>query len=332
MGLICSTVLKCIKLDREEDDEPLAATLSIKSTTLHLVNVTTISIRRITISSLAVELIDAIIGHVDQKDDMSRSHLLTCSLVCRFWLPSSQRRLFHHIKFEQWWVDRLPAQITRLDQVLLNSPHLASYIRVLEIPEMPRCQLSLHRYQRPGSIAIDKLLSPLLSKITQVQKLRISHLTWNDLPGDFRQSLCRLLELPSMALVCLYDAKFICMDDFTNFINHARGSTALSLNHIYVPWVLPHPLKVGTKHAEDNEERFERRRISHLTRLDMTREEYNSVFVNWLLGPLSNFGVSHIHTLHINLPDIEEDSVNKLLCAIGNSLKHVFISLPYTCE
>ncbi|KAF8495819.1 hypothetical protein JB92DRAFT_2992191 [Gautieria morchelliformis] len=43
-------------------------------------------------NSLALELIDEIIGH-----PLSPACLL--SLVCRLWLPLSQRRPFHHISF-----------------------------------------------------------------------------------------------------------------------------------------------------------------------------------------------------------------------------------------
>jgi hypothetical protein len=211
-------------------------------------------------NGLAPELIDEIIGHVDQKDDMSsRSHLLTCSLVCRLWLPSSQRRLFHHITFQQGLVHLLHADIQRLDQVLLNSPHLANYIRVLELPDMSSYLYLPSTFSEPGSpgsIARDKLLSPLSHKVSQVQKVKISGLSWNALPGDFRQSLCRVLELPSMACVRISDARFLCMDDFTNFINHLpRGLTSLSLNYINTPWVPEQALE--SERGEDNNQRPE---------------------------------------------------------------------------
>jgi hypothetical protein len=46
-----------------------------------------------------------------------------------------------------------------------------------------------------------------------------------------------------MVFVCISDAQFICMDDFTNFIHHARGLTGLSLNLIDMTWVSWQPLK-----------------------------------------------------------------------------------------
>jgi hypothetical protein len=276
-------------------------------------------------NGLAVELIDAIIDHVDEKDDISRSHLLTCSLVCRLWLPSSQRRLFRHIKFPIRSYSEMWADVQRLDQALINSPHLASCIRVLELPKMLSHHCSTHQRRPPGWIGIAKSLSTLFPKLTLVQKLKISYLTWNDMPGYFRQSLCRLLELPSMAFVYIYCAEFSNMDDLTNFINHARGPISLSLDFS----TSHQPLE--TKQGEDNNQRSEPLHISHLNRLDM-RCNNNSVFVNWLLAPRSHFGVSHIHTLHISVPMIEYGSVNRLLRAIGSSLKHVSIAVPRTCE
>ncbi|KAF8497005.1 hypothetical protein JB92DRAFT_2988070 [Gautieria morchelliformis] len=274
-------------------------------------------------NSLAIELIDDIIGHVDE-DYIIRSHMHSCSLVCRLWLPSSQHRLFHHIKLRH--VSKLDAKIQRLDQVLLNSPHLASYIRVLELPDSVNYGDPMYQGQRhPSWIAIEKRLSSLLHKFTHLQKLKVIGLPWNALAGDYRQSLCRVLELPSMAFVCVFEAQFMCMDDFTDFINHARGPIGLYLGHIDTSWVPPQSFKVETKQVEDNKEEFERHRISHLTRLDTG---CRSVFVNWLLGPRSHLDVSHIHTLHIHLPK-KDDSVNRLLCGIGSSLKHVSIILPH---
>jgi hypothetical protein len=286
-------------------------------------------------NSLALELIDEVIGHVDEKDNISRSHLLTCSLVCRLWLPSSQRRLFHKITLMSLWMaGELHAQIQRLDQVLLNSPHLTSYIRVLELPHMSSFGRSTYS-DHLGWAPIDQSLSQLLRKLTQVHKLKVSGLPWHALPGDLRQSLCRVLELPSMAFVSIRDAEFICMDDFTNFINHANPK-GLSLYHINTSWVPEQPLE--TKHEEDNKQRLERHCISHLTRLDMECSDNNSVSVKWLLGPRSHFDVSHIHTLHISLYSTKDvtvvhtEDVNRLLCAIGSSLKHVFIALPSAGE
>ncbi|KAF8479950.1 hypothetical protein JB92DRAFT_3042054 [Gautieria morchelliformis] len=292
------------------------------------------AILRTTMDSLALELLEEIIGHVDEKDDISHFHLLACSLVCRFWLPSSQRRLFRHINLKRrpLQLAKLHAQIQRLDQVLLNSPHLTSYILVLELPDLSSCELST--YDHPGSpswIAIDNPLPPLLRKLTHVQKLTISGLAWSDLPGDFRQSLCQVLELTSMAFVCINEAIFTRTDDFTNFINHARGLTGLSLILVDVSWVPRRPLE--TKQGEDNNQMFERNRI-HLTSLHMRPRwrHNNPVFINWLLGPRSHLDVSHIHTLHIGHPDAGDASVNRLLRAIGSSLKHVSIIQPYSSK
>ncbi|KAF8510440.1 hypothetical protein JB92DRAFT_439563 [Gautieria morchelliformis] len=270
---------------------------------------------------LALELIDEIIGHVDEKDGLRRFDLRTCSLVCRFWVPSSQRRLFHRIEFKhpRWEYRELHAEIRRLDQVLLNSSHLANYIQVLKLPDMS-CVSRFTDVQ-----GVDVPLSPLLPKLTQVQKIEIEGLAWNDLPRDLRQSLCQLLELPSMTSVCLYRAQFNCMDDFMNFINHARSLTRLFL-HEDATWRMSHnPVALEDTQADDNKQ-FERCCIS---RLDMRFRYSNFASVTWLLGPRSHLDVSYIHTLHTCLPpEAKDDSFNRLLCAIGSSLKHLFISLP----
>jgi hypothetical protein len=284
---------------------------------------------------LPPELIDAIIGHVSEESTWNgRSHLPACSLVCRLWRPFSQSRLFHHIDCGRLVGSALDAELRRLDQTLLNSPHLASYIRVLELPVMDSRRLSnqLEHQSRPDSIGLDKSLSPLLLKLTRVQRLKIRGMDWNVLPGDFAELLCRVLQLPSMTYVDIDDARFICMDDFTNFISHAGGLTGLSLRDIDTAWVPRHSFKVETKQAEDNKERSVPHRISHLNRLDMMCRGITSMFGNWLLGPQSHLGVSHIHTLHLVVAMPEGDSSNRLLRAIGSSLKHLSIMLPYGCE
>ncbi|KAF8479948.1 hypothetical protein JB92DRAFT_3133299 [Gautieria morchelliformis] len=263
--------------------------------------------------SLALELLDEIIGHVDEKDDISRFHLLACSLVCRSWLPSSQRRLFHHINLMSTPVQpaMLRAHIQRLNQLLLNSPHLIRYIRVLELPDL---SLPFSAYTHPhphpctpGWIAIDYTLSPLLPKLTHVQELKISGLAWEFLLlEDARELLGQvLLELLSMAFVRITSALFTPMDDFTNFINRARGLTGLSLNLIDMSWLPRPPLE--TNQGEDSKQRFENR--IHLTSLDMRNGYENSAFISWSLGPRSHLGVSHVHTLHIALPSHSNTSL-----------------------
>ncbi|KAF8507986.1 hypothetical protein JB92DRAFT_653343 [Gautieria morchelliformis] len=267
------------------------------------------------------------LGHVDEKDNISHFHLRACSLVCRFWLPSSQRRLFHHVNLnppsESVLLAKLHAQIRRLDQVLLNSPHLTNYIIVLELP--CRSSSDLPRYPLPGSpgwTVIEKPLSRLLRKLTHVQKLIISGLAWRFLTGDFRQSLFQVLELPSMEFLCITErrsnhAESTHMDDLTNFINHARGLTGLSLTYINVSR-LPASL-LETKQGEDDQQRFERNCI-HLTSLGLRRGSDNSTFISWLLGPRSHLGVSHIHTLHIGpvndsvAPSAAHSSTSRLSC------------------
>ncbi|KAF8472891.1 hypothetical protein JB92DRAFT_1915609 [Gautieria morchelliformis] len=283
-------------------------------------------------NSLSRELIDIIIDHVDE-DDIGHSRLRDCSLVCRFWLPSIQRRLFHHINLSSRLTTRSRprledrakrhAQIQRLDQVLLNSPHLISYIRVLELPALSGSALSAYP-DASSPVRWTKIYKPLslvLRKLTHLQKLKISGLDWRLLTRDFRQLLCQVLELPSMAFVSITKAQFR-MADLTNFINHARGLTGLSLNTISRSWI---PRRLDTKPGEDNDQRFERNSI-HLTSLDVMCRCNNSAPLNWLLEARSHFDVSHVHTLHIAPRDPEDGAcVNRLLRAIGSSLKHVSI-------
>jgi hypothetical protein len=64
--------------------------------------------------------------------------------------------------YQPWRRTELYARIQRLEQVLLNSPHLTSYIRVVELPD-----LSSNFY----TCEITTL--PTMRKFTHVQKLKI---------------------------------------------------------------------------------------------------------------------------------------------------------------
>ncbi|KAF8510837.1 hypothetical protein JB92DRAFT_2831401 [Gautieria morchelliformis] len=210
-------------------------------------------------NSLALELIEEIIGHVDKKDYISLCHLLASP-----WAP-------HEIQSE----------VQRLHEIHTE----VHYIRVLELPDLWCYLPSTHSEAWcQGWTAIDKPLSSLLHKVTHVQELKISGLPWNVLSADFR-----MIALP--------------------------GSRA-ALDGVHRP------------QADDNNQTFERRHISHLTRLDMTFKDNNYELINWLLGPRSHSDITHIHTLHISLCALQDDSVNQLLRAIGSSLKHVLITLP----
>ncbi|KAF8500081.1 hypothetical protein JB92DRAFT_3215219 [Gautieria morchelliformis] len=142
-----------------------------------------------------------------------------------------------------------------------------------------------------GHVDDDDVSGSDLLACSQVQKLKIWNMPWDILPGKLRQSLCRELELPSITFVRSF--------------------------------------KRETKQAEDNKDKVERHSICRLTSLDMRCWDI-STFVNWLLEPRFHVDASHLHTLHIHLPDIiEDDSVNGLLCAIGSSLRHLSLFLPH---
>ncbi|KAF8492127.1 hypothetical protein JB92DRAFT_1246385 [Gautieria morchelliformis] len=77
-------------------------------------------------SRLPRELIDAVTDNLHEDHD--RDGLLACSLVCRSWVPSSQRRLFQRITFVLDGDD-----CERKAQTFLSSPHLFNYIRELKV-------------------------------------------------------------------------------------------------------------------------------------------------------------------------------------------------------
>jgi hypothetical protein len=269
---------------------------------------------------LAQELIDAIIDHFHAD----RQDLLVCSLVCRSWLPSSQRHLFHRITF--YPTPNMPdgggAGIVpyskRLHRVLLSSPHISDYIQELKLygGQATRDQ---------DRIVTDPTLPQVLRKLKRLERLEIRRLYWNILTEDLRWSLCWVLQLPSIACVEIEKAGFGNMDDFAHFLSHAKGLTGLSLTDVNTAYRFRAPLVPGETEGTQSPDPRNRKRLSDLR---LTLHDY-SVFVDWLLGTESPSDVSHIHTLHIlTLDQTSGNAINRLLHAIGSSLEHFRLRVP----
>ncbi|KAF8519200.1 hypothetical protein JB92DRAFT_3141832 [Gautieria morchelliformis] len=164
---------------------------------------------------LPQEMVDTILDNLHEDD--GRKALLACSQVCHAWLPSSQRNLFRRITFG---VDG--GHNHQLCQALLSSPHLAKYIRELEV-RLP---------VGDASHATCQTLSVILGKLSELQRLTLYGLVWHKLTVDLKQSLHRLLLL-SISFLKLHNMYFFSVDDFANLLRHAQGVTELSLGFCF---------------------------------------------------------------------------------------------------
>jgi hypothetical protein len=276
---------------------------------------------------LPPELIYAIIDGIGCRDQHAIDTLRTCSLVCRSWLPLCQRLLFHTIEFASRWYCRgciaaLP-RTGRLDQALLDSPHLAEYIRTLKLWDL-RCRTC----KRMSWMTTDETLPSVLRKLGNLQKLHVLVMRWSTLSVDLRQSFSWILQLPSITELHIGSGHFGSDDDFVNFISNARYLTSLSLFDFKTPSTGQAPLTPGDREEMADGGMLTWNKWGRLSELNVV-SYFNPVtvlaLVRWLLGPRSRADLSHVERLRI-VP--YEEVVNPLLQTIGSSLEHLGLHLP----
>jgi hypothetical protein len=263
---------------------------------------------------LPQELIDTIFENLE--DD--KWTLRRCSLVCSSWLLSTHRRLFRRIVLLPLY-NSSPRPLfygQRLHNLLLMSPHIATYIRELELYEGQ----SIKGLAWIGS---DQSLPLVLGMLKDLTRIELQRLEWNLVPPALRQSIQNVLALPSLQFLKMEHSNFASLEDFSSLLSHAKSLTDLSLGDIDTHYRFWEPLSLeGSSQRRDTKEQevYSHRR-THLLNLRLISNNY-SWFVDWLLGSQSPLDVSRIQTLHIDyIYPSKVHTVNRLLHAIGDSLK-----------
>jgi hypothetical protein len=279
--------------------------------------------------NLPQELFDIIIDGLNG----SLWALRNCSLVCRSWVHSSRRHLFRRIALVPPHSRHIShrgvceSHCQRLHRILLGSPHIATYIRELKVFEG-------QEWMNRAWIGLDQTLPLVLGLLGDLTKIELYRLDWEILPQELRQSICQVLGLPSMTSVEIERSDFGSMDDICSFLSHAEGLTSLSLSDINIKHrSLAHG---DTKHGVVGKGQGDRSNHQRWHLLDLRlnlagclRSDGCSKFVNWLLGSQSPSDVLHIRTLHVShYRQSHVHAVNKLLYAIGSSLRHFQLNQP----
>jgi hypothetical protein len=261
---------------------------------------------------LPQELIDTII------ENLGEWALRSCSLVCSSWLLSTRRRLFPRIVLVPPH-NSGPRPLLygqRLHNLLLKSPHIATYIRELELYEGQ----SIKDLAWIGS---DQSLPLVLGMLKDLTRIELRRLEWNTLPPALRQSIQNVLALPSLQFLKMEHSNFASLDDFSALLSHAKSLTDLSLGDINTHHRFWEPLSLeGSSQRRDAKEpEVYSHRRTPLLNLHLITDDF-SWFVDWVLGSQSPLDVSRVHTLHLNyICPSAVHNVNRLLHAIGDSLK-----------
>ena len=173
---------------------------------------------------LPQELIDAIIKNCRENGWDIRNF----ALVCHQWLHPSRRHLFRHVRLDPpcGRYHRRPTDVPytkRLYSVLLKSPHLVEYIKEVKVYEG-------QKMRKQDWVSTDETLPLVLRMLVKLEKFQFHRLNWEDFSEDLQQSICFVLELPTLSTLeidqGLLDGSFLC---------HAKYLTHLSLTE-YVTW------------------------------------------------------------------------------------------------
>lgn len=189
--------------------------------------------------SLPVEILSEIIQYLDDQLDKSTIHSL--SRCCFLLVPLCQRRIFHTIVVDSSSKE-IHAKMTRLEESITWSPHLATYVRSFEI-YLWDGWTHIQRHPR-----FYQLLSKITSSLTHIQTLKIdgpticsknleSYLDWSLITGsldpDRQDSGIAIEKLLVGEHLRHLEIKGILKFPFTLFLERCRVVDSLTDNRPY---------------------------------------------------------------------------------------------------
>ncbi|KAF7376448.1 hypothetical protein MSAN_00060400 [Mycena sanguinolenta] len=137
---------------------------------------------------LPAEIVESILDFLDLRD---KPTLLSCSLVSRIWVQSSQQHLFRTTTIS----------LHRLRRILVESPHLAPYIRTLEIINDGFSFLPVTSHSGPSP-------APLPHLNLSLHTLSLANIVWNQVSEILQQLFLALLRQPTLTTIHLKSCQF----------------------------------------------------------------------------------------------------------------------------
>jgi hypothetical protein len=239
---------------------------------------------------LPQETVDEIIDHLN--DD--RRSLGACSLTCRTWVPSSQTHIFHIVYLALTRGERF----TRL---LDASPHIAKYVKVLDIQE------GRARSNVEPKFVEDTI--PLIEKLTSLEELRVTMVNFYELNAIAQSAFIQ--NFSSIRSLTLHCSKFGTFREFTMFL----------VAHPYIE-NLELQCSGWEEYTEGSAETYE---ADHgtpgfflpLRSISLTFPTSTTNFLNWLV---SLYPILHITTICLpNLTSQDIPAVSRLFRSLGPS-------------
>lgn len=165
-------------------------------------------------NNLSNELIDCILEHL--YSDIAT--LLNCALVGRAWVYPSQRGIFHRISLKvdlSCFSGRVSANAriranTTIFTLFSEKPHLASYVRVLELHDS-------------GMLIMEELLNAVVNVVqclSSVKKLVLAGIRWSLLSSSLGMAIIDVLRGTSLTHATLDRISIPAFADLASLLSH----------------------------------------------------------------------------------------------------------------
>lgn len=262
------------------------------------------------VNHLPNELVDCILYYLY----FDRATLLRCALVGRAWVRSSQRGIFRSIALEfphprqkHYYAPYMDLKVTtHLIALFDEKPHLASYVRALELQDYVRKSPTLTVGDQD---AVHASTTQVIQRLTSLNELSFTNVNWNSLSPLLKNALINRF---SGAVTQL---------SFTSFsINEFSQLTSL-LDHVINLKVL----RVENLHCVYHDRSVSNPRGSPLPRsiqLDkLVLGRGNMPLVTWMQQESCPFGLQRLQSLRIS-PTLLKSQMSALMLQqhVGDSI------------
>lgn len=239
----------------------------------------------------------------DQVIDLlhdSPESLRYCSLVCRSWLPSSRLHLHRSLSLDAPDVaDEAESKFLKSCQFLVESPHLAPYVRELTLTGNECCGLSKA-----------EVFLGVINLLTKVRTIKLARVDWVECGAELAPLNTLFSTCPPTA-VAFTECNFSSISDFLPLVR-SKGLRQLQLSEC----TFDNFEADIESHMEDQEDE-----PVYLQELCLEGPE-QSAFVDWLLQPNSYLSLARLRHLQVETPTDQNFAVTaRLLKALGASLE-----------
>jgi hypothetical protein len=286
------------------------------------------------------ELIDAILDNLY----LDKATLLNCALVGKAWVSSSQKGIWHAITLEspnsrhEDYVALTKAFLDsnmRLIEIFDTSPHIATYVRSLELRQFEKPSRTLGaKYQYE---ALHASTAAVVERLTNIKNLTFFRLNWATLAPSLKIALAGAFKVPSVTRVTLSLFAIAKFAELTCLLSHVQHLKVLKITFLACSnWNVPESplLKLAEEEEEGKDSGFKPARpVPRSIRLDQLLHFHLvnvRAFTTWFQQDWCPFEVQNLHTLQLHRSTtVDYYGTAFMLQYIGANLRELELHGPF---